>query len=112
MGDRGQTWAEKRGADAVPLSRGGAGSPSNTMWPGPRSILSYKLASSSIQPFGHNRHGRKQGLPEPEGEPDGMIANCNHSVWFTFAIKINCIERQHRPTFMCCSVYPIELEYS
>ena len=29
------TWAEKRGA-AVPLSRGGAGSPSNTMWPGPR----------------------------------------------------------------------------
>jgi len=30
-----ETWAEKCGA-AVPLSVGDAGSPSNTMWPGPR----------------------------------------------------------------------------
>jgi len=35
MGDRGQAWAEKMGA-VVPLSRR-AGTPSNTMWPEPRS---------------------------------------------------------------------------
>jgi len=51
------TWAEIWG---YALFEGGARSPSNTMWPGPRptSILSGIL---SIQPFGHNRHGPKSG---------------------------------------------------
>jgi len=35
-------------------------SSSNTMWPEPRST-SYQVASSSIQPFGHSRHGPKLG---------------------------------------------------
>ena len=38
MGDRGHyRHGPKRGGAAVPLSWGGAGSPSNTMWPGSRS---------------------------------------------------------------------------
>ena len=37
---------------------GGAGSPSNTKSPG-RGLPPYQVASSSIQPFGHNRHGPK-----------------------------------------------------
>jgi len=43
----------------VHLSVGEAGSPSNTMWPGPRptSVPTGIL----IQPFGHNRHGPKTG---------------------------------------------------
>ena len=39
---------------------GGAGSPSNTVWPG-RGLLLYQVTSSSIQPFGHNGHGPKIG---------------------------------------------------
>jgi len=54
-----QTWAENLGAP--PLLEQGAGSPSNTMWPGPRPIPPYQVASCSIQPFGHNRHGPKIG---------------------------------------------------
>jgi len=38
----------------------GAGSPSNTMLPGLR-LPTYQVASWSIQPFGHNRHGPKIG---------------------------------------------------
>ena len=45
-----------RGGSAVPLSRS-AGNPSNTMWSERRSILPYQVASSSIQPFGHNSVG-------------------------------------------------------
>jgi len=45
MGDRAKAkWAEKWGA-ADPLSVGGAGSPSNTMSPGPRPIPPYQVAS-------------------------------------------------------------------
>jgi len=40
----------------VPLSRS-AGNPSNTMWSARRSILPYQVASSSIEPFGHNSVG-------------------------------------------------------
>ena len=64
VGDRGHNrHGPKEGGTAVPLSRGGAGSPSNTMWSGPgRGLLPYQVASSSIQPFGHiNRHGPKIG---------------------------------------------------
>ena len=43
----------KDGGGAVPLSRS-AGNPSNTMCEG---LLPYQLASSSIQPFGHNSVG-------------------------------------------------------
>ena len=46
----------KEGGGTVPLSRS-AGNPSNTMWPAPMSILPYQMASSSIEPFGHNSVG-------------------------------------------------------
>jgi len=59
MGDRGHNrYRPKKGA-VVPLTRG-AGTPSKTMWPGPRST-SVRVASSSIQPFSHNRHGPNIG---------------------------------------------------
>jgi len=60
MGDRGHNrhGLKRGGGAAVTLSRT-AGTPSNTMSPGPRSTS--VLASSSIQPFGHNRHGPKIG---------------------------------------------------
>jgi len=45
-----------KGGGAVPLSRS-AGNPSNTLWSARRSILPYQVASSSIQPFGHNGVG-------------------------------------------------------
>ena len=57
-----QTWAA--GGAAVSLSRG-AGTPSkyNVAWAEVYfrrpTLLSYQVASSSIQPFGHNRHGPK-----------------------------------------------------
>jgi len=54
MGDLGHNrHGPKGGGGAVPLSRS-AGNPSNTMWSARRSILSYQVASSSIQPIGHN----------------------------------------------------------
>jgi len=57
MGDRGHNrHGPKRGGGAVPLSRS-AGNPSNTMWSSRRSILLYQVATSFIQPFGHNRVG-------------------------------------------------------
>ena len=46
----------KEGGGAVPLSWS-PGNPSDTMWPAPRSILPYQIASSSIEPFGHNSVG-------------------------------------------------------
>ena len=58
MGDRGHNrHGPKEGGAAVPLSRS-AGKPSNIMWSARRSILPYQVASSSIQPFGHNSVGR------------------------------------------------------
>ena len=57
MGDRGHNRHEpKMGGGVVPLSRS-AGNPSNTMWSVWRSILPYQVASSAIQPFGHNSVG-------------------------------------------------------
>ena len=57
MGDHGHNrHGPKRGECAVPLSRS-AGNPSNTLWSARRSILPYQLASSTIQPFGHNSAG-------------------------------------------------------
>jgi len=44
----GRKWGGAAVDDWVPT-----GSPSNTMWPGPRPTL-YQVASWSIQPFGHN----------------------------------------------------------
>ena len=41
--------------------RGGAGSPSITECGLGRGLLPYQVASSFIQPFGHNRHGPKIG---------------------------------------------------
>ena len=53
----------KRGGGLLCLFHRGAGSPSNTMWPGPRSISvpSGVFNSSSIQLFGHNRHEPQTG---------------------------------------------------
>jgi len=52
---------------SAPLGRR-AGSPSNTMWPGPI-LPPYQVALWSTQPFGHNRHGpliiRTQAKPAP-----------------------------------------------
>jgi len=55
MGNRGHNRHGPKGG-GVPLSRS-AGNPSNTMWSARRSILPYQMASSSIQPFGHNSVG-------------------------------------------------------
>jgi len=57
MGDHGHNrHGPKRGGwGAASLSRS-AGNPSNTMWP-VLSLLPYQVASSSIQPFGHNSVG-------------------------------------------------------
>jgi len=74
MGDRGHNrHGPKRGGLLCPF-RGGAGSPSNTMSPGPRSILPYKVASSSIQPFGYNRHEPKTGV----GALPLLGGSCDH----------------------------------
>ena len=82
-----QTWAVKRGLAAVPLSQEGAESPFNTMWPGLRStsvpsdifIHPAVCGSSSIQPFGHNRHRPKIGGLRPllgEGELGPHLTQC------------------------------------
>jgi len=55
MCDRGHNRHGPKRGGAVPLSRS-AGNPSNTMWPAPMST-SVPVASSSIQPFGHNSIG-------------------------------------------------------
>ena len=56
MDDRGHNRHGSKRRGAVRLSRS-AGNPSNTMWPAPRSTIPYQVASSSIQPFGHNSVG-------------------------------------------------------
>ena len=61
MGDRGHNrhMGRKEGA-VVPFSQGAAASPSKQCGLG-RGLLPYQVATSSIQPFGHNRHGLKLG---------------------------------------------------
>jgi len=61
MGDRDHNrHGPNRGGCCAPFA--GGGMPSSTMWPGPRSaVLPYQAASSSIQPFGHNKRGPKIG---------------------------------------------------
>ena len=69
MGDRLATIDKGRKLRSVPLFGAGAvASSSNTMWPGPRPIPSYQVASLSTQPFGHNRYGPKIGGCAPLGE--------------------------------------------
>jgi len=65
MGDRLASIDMGRKLGAVSLWWRGAGSPFNTMWPGSRPIPPYQVASWSIQPFGHNRHGPKFGRTMP-----------------------------------------------
>ena len=48
----------------MPLSRGELG-PRLTQCGLDRGLLTYQVASSSIQPFGHNRHGLKIGAASP-----------------------------------------------
>jgi len=47
-----------------------AGSPSNTMWPGPKATSTPGgiLIHPAVQPFGHNGHGPKIGGCAPFGE--------------------------------------------
>jgi len=61
MGNHGHNrHGPKRGGCCAPFV-GAAGSPSNTMWPGPR-YTSVPSGILSIQPFGHNGHwGSKLG---------------------------------------------------
>jgi len=59
----------------VPPFCGGAGSSSNTVWPGPRPT-SIQVASWSIQPFGRNRHRRKIGGCSPWEEPGPHLTQC------------------------------------
>jgi len=59
MGDRGNNRHGRKEGVAVPLSRTD-GTTSNTMWPVSTST-SVKVASSSIQPFGHIDMGQKMG---------------------------------------------------
>ena len=57
--------SRKEGGCCAPFAGGwGSWVPSNTMWPGLRSIR-YQVASSSIQPFGYNSHGPKTGGWDP-----------------------------------------------
>ena len=62
MGDRGHNrhGMKRGGGAAVPISRGELG-PRLTQCGLGRGLLPYKVASSSIQPFCHNRHGLKTG---------------------------------------------------
>ena len=61
MGDRGHNkHGSKSVGAAVPLSRGELG-PCLTQCSLGRGLLSYQVAASSIQSFGHNRHGLKTG---------------------------------------------------
>ena len=54
MGDRGHNrHGPKEGGGVVPLSRS-AGNPSNIYNVACAGVLPYQVASSSIQPFGHN----------------------------------------------------------
>jgi len=63
-----------RGA-AVPLSRGELG-PRLTQCGRGRGLLPYQVASSSRQPFGHNRHGPKTGIaPFKGGVPAATPCN-------------------------------------
>jgi len=63
MGDRGHN----RGGCCA-LFAGGAGSPSNKMWPRLRPIPPYQVASLCIQPFCHNRNWALGGLCHVFGE--------------------------------------------
>jgi len=55
-----QTWAEKRGGCCAPFAAGVLG-PRLTQCGLGRGLFPYQVASSSIQPFSHNRHGPKTG---------------------------------------------------
>ena len=91
MGDHGHNrHGPERGGLLCPS--GGAGSPSNTVWPG-RGLLPCQVTTSSIQPFGHNyRHGPKIGWreagspsktkspgPRPTSVPSGILVH--PAVW-------------------------------
>ena len=71
MGDRGHNrhMGRKEGG------RGGAGSPSNTMWPGPRSTSVPNGVLIPSSPFGHNGHGPKIGGCAPFVEADWVPPN-------------------------------------
>jgi len=74
-----QTWP-KIGGCAPFLGGGGAGSPSNTMSLGSRSTFLLRVASWSIEPFGHNRYGPRigGGLCPFKGRAPGSLS---HTMW-------------------------------
>ena len=78
MGDRGHNrhGPKRVGEAAVPLSRGRELGPRLTQCGLGWGLLPYEVASLSIQPFGHNRHGRKLGVPPGfGGEGAGSPSN-------------------------------------
>jgi len=66
MGDRGHNGnGPKRGGCCAPVAGGGEQGPRLTQCGMGGGLLPYQVASSSIQLFGHNRHGPKIGGPHP-----------------------------------------------
>jgi len=62
MGDRGHNrHGPQRGGLLCPFRGGGKLGPRLTQCGLGRGLLPYQVASSSIQPFDHNRHGPKTG---------------------------------------------------
>jgi len=89
MGDRGQNRHKpKRGGLLCPF-RGREPGPRLTQCGLGRGILPYQVATSSIQPFGHNGHGPKTGgcaplgegnwVPRPTSAPSGILMH--PAVW-------------------------------
>jgi len=78
MGDRGYNrHGPKRGGCYAPFAE--AGTPSNTMWPGPRPT-SMPSAILIHPPFCHNRHGPKNGGSTPFMER-GLGPHLSRSVY-------------------------------
>jgi len=82
MGDRGHSRHGPKVGGGCANFAGGSGSPSNIMWPGLRSpsvpsgiFIPYQVASSSIYPFGHYRHGPKTGAVHLLERGDGSPSN-------------------------------------
>jgi len=96
MGDRLATIDMGQKLGAVPLM-GETGSPSypcNTMWPG-RGLPSYQLASLSIQPFRHNRHGPKIGGSASWSKGGAAWVRIKHNVVRAEAYLCNLCTKWH-----------------
>jgi len=104
MGDCLATIDMGRNLGAVPLL-GGAGFPSNTVSLG-RGLPPYQVASWSIQPFHHNRHGPTIGVCAPflggAGSPSDSVAGADAYLCAKFHLdpsnRFATIHERHRQT--------------